>query len=139
MSGYSYYANRRALRALGIVSVILLLIAVAKHTPPTWEDLLALYLSKRTIIVPGIGLAVLCIFLALRIERIVQQKRALTESSNHIRVYFPYDFGPIFKEPNPFHYHSRSEFVSALGEYAVRMGYKTGWVYYRSQELWPTL
>jgi len=110
--GYYYYENKRALRGIVFLSVFVTGIWLAKKSPPSNEGISELLIHHWVIMACGILVFLLFLFLI-----------------QHFQIWF--------KEPRPAHYRSRTDFIVALERYCERNGYKNGWVYYRSQELWP--
>lgn len=111
--GYYYYQNRRA--AQGVLFLLIIAGAVMISKLPTvrsGEDALMLVYEYRYF-VSAFLLAFVAILWVLRLYII------------------------RFGEPRPANYRTREEFLSALARYAERHDYMHGWIYHRSEELWP--
>lgn len=110
--GYYYYENKRALKGIAFLVIIILCICLSKLDLPMEGDFLELYCAYRLCVLLLLLASAGSLFIWRRIKR-------------------------IFNEPRPSWYKSREDFIDALDRYAERQRYKHGWVYFRSNELWP--
>lgn len=110
--GYYYYQNRRALIGIRVLAPFILWALLSRYGPPPELTALEIFVEYRVPMALGFIGLVAILFVVRRVQR-------------------------SLNEPSPSDYSSRDEFLMALERYRVRMRYKHGWVYYRSQELWP--
>lgn len=110
--GFYYYEGQRALRGLIILGPSVLILYLSKKGFPSLEAISNFILAYRIYMVVGVFVLVPVIFGL-------------------------FHFMPRTREPRPAWFKSRKDFLRALEEYRKFKGYQPGWLYYRTNELWP--
>ena len=134
--GFWYYDSVRAGRVYLFLLVLGAGVIIPKLDLPTEEELVAaieLYQNFFLFLLPQVVLLAV-LFWCCRIQRRRLRSDDLEEDSGFGGRYYR---RRISSEPDPDDYEDRMTFVEALRKFGQSKGYKPGWAYYRSNELWP--
>ncbi|MCB0353305.1 MAG: hypothetical protein KDD64_07275 [Bdellovibrionales bacterium] len=130
--GFWYYDSVRAFRVYLVLGLFAVGVHLSKVGSPSlvvsWSATLHFFIQIFILLV----LSLLIVLLFVAVFRCLPWRRLFQKA-------FPRrDFSTSrIREPHPYEFERREEFLEALREYGTLMGYKPGWVFYRSHELWP--
>jgi len=120
--GFYYYDSIRAFRVYLVLALFGVGIYLSKLKIPLPDDLWELYKGYRVVALVTVLFSALLIIFFKRLIRLGEGPRFLRK---------------FVSEPRPSDYSNREQFIAALQSYGERKGYKSGWVFHRTKELWP--